>query len=562
MTAFAQLATLRLNCKRAFISFFDRTHQYLVAEATQTLSLLQTEFVHKPDDALHYGVAAVPKKGSICEHTLGHILPLDVDEKCNDGPVFVVPDLRADERFKNQPYTTEHNWVFYAGVPIVSPNGFKIGAYCVVDDKPRNAPTPEEIAFLKDMSTTVMVHMDMLRAQSESIKGERMVRGLGSFVEGKSSLEDWWMNPDGQGSDQDQDFTDDSTSLWADRQYSMHHDGLPGEAKNDEQSSSLADVRVRLDIEKPPSRRTSQASSTEAVKPTTFHEDPKAKKTSATNNLAPEVKATFGRASQIIREAMQIDAVIIFDAQARSTFGGLVDQATHERPKRRKLSSASETSLASSDVDSSGSDSEGVALKSEGEDNKAEILGYSMPGSSSLYREQTVRITDSMSESFLRSLLRRYPHGKVLNFDEQDQTSQLQSSGQYKDVSVPILPERANKKRKRLRLNEAKAIRDMFPGVRSLAIVPQWDSQQKFFSACIAWTVDPHRILTTQDLSYFAAFSDCTMSEVARINAKIADKAKSDFISSISHELRSPLHGTCCGRCSLAGWLTQYRYSW
>jgi signal transduction histidine kinase len=33
------------------------------------------------------------------------------------------------------------------------------------------------------------------------------------------------------------------------------------------------------------------------------------------------------------------------------------------------------------------------------------------------------------------------------------------------------------------------------------------------------------------------------MADVARLEAMATDRAKSDFISSISHELRSPLHG-------------------
>ena len=52
------------------------------------------------------------------------------------------------------------------------------------------------------------------------------------------------------------------------------------------------------------------------------------------------------------------------------------------------------------------------------------------------------------------------------------------------------------------------------------------------------------RVFTNeQDLSYLAAFSNSAMAEVARLDMKFADSAKADFISSISHELRSPLHG-------------------
>lgn len=39
------------------------------------------------------------------------------------------------------------------------------------------------------------------------------------------------------------------------------------------------------------------------------------------------------------------------------------------------------------------------------------------------------------------------------------------------------------------------------------------------------------------------AFCDAIMAEVHRLEAQNADNAKMDFISSISHELRSPLHG-------------------
>ena len=53
------------------------------------------------------------------------------------------------------------------------------------------------------------------------------------------------------------------------------------------------------------------------------------------------------------------------------------------------------------------------------------------------------------------------------------------------------------------------------------------------------WSSDPMRVFTSQELSYLAAFSNSVMAEVARLNTQLADAAKADFISSISHELRS-----------------------
>ncbi|KAI4755085.1 hypothetical protein E4T52_13983 [Aureobasidium sp. EXF-3400] len=533
LTAFAQLATLRLNCKRAIISFFDRNYQYILAEATQSLSL-QTESDHAPGDHIDYGVTAVPKRGSICEHTIN--LPSNHVAEATDDAVFIVPDLAKDKRFSNKAYTADRGWRFYAGVPIISPNGYKIGAYCVIDDQPRQRLAPQDIAFMKDMATTVMIHLDMQRAQSESIKGERMVHGLGCFVEGKHGLGDW----EATGADLDtSDVHSDSPLPWADRQYSRHHDQPPDIQQNGQKGfPSLTDVGISLDVDK------SRASSNASPKQLSAEEDPKAKKTSPTDHLAPEVKATFGRAANIIRESLQVDAVVIFDATAKSTYGGLVDRTAHERPKRRKLSSASEANSSSeSGTEPSGPDN-GEKLGKEDGAKHSEILGISTPTINNARGDQSARLTDDMTEGFVRTLLRRYPHGKVLNFDEDTDSSPGEPLAQSDAMDGLALARSTFKKRKRLRSNEAKVIKQLFPGVRSLAIQPMWSSDQKFFSACIAWTLDPHRILTTHsELSYLSAFSDCTMSEVARINAKIADKAKSDFISSISHELRSPLHG-------------------
>ncbi|RAL60842.1 hypothetical protein DID88_010167 [Monilinia fructigena] len=44
-------------------------------------------------------------------------------------------------------------------------------------------------------------------------------------------------------------------------------------------------------------------------------------------------------------------------------------------------------------------------------------------------------------------------------------------------------------------------------------------------------------------LTYLTAFGNCTMAEKSRLDCELADRAKSDFISVVSHEPRPPLHG-------------------
>lgn len=44
-------------------------------------------------------------------------------------------------------------------------------------------------------------------------------------------------------------------------------------------------------------------------------------------------------------------------------------------------------------------------------------------------------------------------------------------------------------------------------------------------------------------MHFVTAFSDVVVAETRRLEVFTSDKAKSEFISSVSHKLRSPLHG-------------------
>ncbi|KAL1306184.1 hypothetical protein AAFC00_004286 [Neodothiora populina] len=532
LTAFAQLATLRLNCRRAFISFFDREYQYLVAEATRSLSL-ETQSTSQAGDQLMYGVAILTRNGSVCEHTVS--LPVTTSRDKHDASVFIIPDCRKDDRFKDRHYTTHADFRFYAGVPIVSPDGLRIGSYCVVDDQPRHGLADDEVAFMKDMSTTIMVHMDMLRAKSETVKGERMVRGLGSFVEGKASIDDWWMGPETSASPSDEESPKAASQAhsWANKQYSTHHKAMPIPPAVREKLTQDPAMVFRFDT----NEEKEDEEADDEVKPTT--EDYRSKETEKQDTLAIEVKATFGRATRIVREALGIDGVCCFDAKAGHTFGGLIDQAKTERSKRRKLSHQSDEEV-SSQSDPEESTLEPQPENQQQKDKPCEVLGFSTANYSSIHGDQANKVTDGMTETFLRSLLRRFPHGKIINFDENGHTPSETKS------TLPDFQKQSGRKRskKELRTGEAEFLLRVFPKARSLAIVPLWDSRQQFFSGCVAWTRSAYRVLTPHsELSYLAAFGDSIMAEVSRVDAKIADKSKSDFISSISHELRSPLHG-------------------
>lgn len=76
---------------------------------------------------------------------------------------------------------------------------------------------------------------------------------------------------------------------------------------------------------------------------------------------------------------------------------------------------------------------------------------------------------------------------------------------------------------------QAKALSAIFPGARSVAVVPLWDSvKDRWFSGGVLWTNSPTRIFTVEgELSYLRAFGTTLMGEIARLNAQASDKSKS-----------------------------------
>lgn len=71
----------------------------------------------------------------------------------------IVEDAHADERFHDNPSVTgDPNIRFYAGQPLHSPDGHRIGALCVIDTKPRTL-SASELEDLRDLAGMVEVEL-------------------------------------------------------------------------------------------------------------------------------------------------------------------------------------------------------------------------------------------------------------------------------------------------------------------------------------------------------------------------------------------------------------------
>jgi len=81
--------------------------------------------------------------------------------------LFVVPDSLLDDRFVNNPLVTgEVGLRFYAGSPLIAPNGKVLGALCVIDRKPRRLNS-SQVQCLSVLSRHVMTLLDLRQQGGE-----------------------------------------------------------------------------------------------------------------------------------------------------------------------------------------------------------------------------------------------------------------------------------------------------------------------------------------------------------------------------------------------------------
>ncbi|MBC7473647.1 MAG: PAS domain S-box protein, partial [Candidatus Sericytochromatia bacterium] len=83
--------------------------------------------------------------------------------------IFIVSNALQDQRFFDNPMVTEDPSIrAYAGVPLESPDGYKLGTLCVLDRVERNFSTEQKQA-LKDLSSQVMLILK-LRLNDQLLK--------------------------------------------------------------------------------------------------------------------------------------------------------------------------------------------------------------------------------------------------------------------------------------------------------------------------------------------------------------------------------------------------------
>jgi signal transduction histidine kinase/CheY-like chemotaxis protein len=560
------------------VTLIDGRSQYVLCEATKSLSLMD-DAVHRPGDELWLGNALLPRGQGMSEFALR---PTEYTARDPDGttfkaPAMVVPDTTMNEQFKGRAFAGS-GVTFYSGVPLTTKLGHPIGVYSVTDDRSRSGLTAQELRFMVDMATIVVQHLEVIKNDRARARGERLVQGIGAFIEGHS--------PDSGVSSARRASSSKSADTTPAKEGAKEKLARPSLARNKNSSSrfkgmTISDANI-VGRRKYPSHDQEEEPNTfstedythlhrvgddgkpiqQATQKTLQFGEGDLVTTDADGVPLPSQRAKsqqeqiFDRASKILRRSLGADGVVFIDASSANLSQSACKREKRPPPNEAAKLSRSDTrerhdlfsavgvqpSMGDRNYDDSISsdtqESADRAGRSHKADQPCEIIAESLHGKHLL---PSLRL----SQRSLWKLLRRYPNGKCYTFDE---SGRLASSDVSSESSIPTegtadLDEAVQEPLKPMARRHP--LLSLLPGARIVVFLPLWDyTKNRWNSAAVIWSSNPAKLFNIQDdLAYLTAFGNSVMNELARLNLLVSDNAKATFLANISHELRSPLHG-------------------
>ncbi|KAK0702140.1 hypothetical protein B0H67DRAFT_457048, partial [Lasiosphaeris hirsuta] len=562
LNALVQLGALRLDSDRSFLSLIDRQYQFVVSEMTRSHSIREMKW--KGDDRVWLGVAKLDACWGVCPTTMkafvdetGELIRTGPNVIC-DRTRYIVNDFRTDPEYKDRSYVTAFPWfTSYLEVPLISPLGYLLGSYCVIDNKLHDYDNDETVDTMNDIAAAIMTHLDNMRMRQNRQRSDKLIDGLSGFIRSDpsappeslataqypnttgaavatrpSALSEKRLKQDhdhGHDHHHDHDHDHDHSPKATEVQPAGRTLTSPSSIESSlstpslfEQGESIETPVTSLadEVSQDPLDQqvvaenldTALAEHVEARSPSPPLSASSSVPESHANGFisSANIKSAFFRAAATIRQAMDMDGLMFLDAVPSTYFD-------HSEP---------------------------LALDATGRnahyDEAAGPFCAAIVQSAADHIEKpaTQSPQTRLPEAALQRFIRRYPRGHVFSADEFGPIEEIYGPGKP-------FPGVSHTDRDNIRFrNDVATLFHVIPDAKYIIFLPLWHFQREcWYAATLGWVTDLTRAIDVADISLVSAFGNSVMAEVSRMEALDASRAKSSFVSSISHELRSPLHG-------------------
>lgn len=598
LAAFAQLAALRVGVRRAFVTIMSRETEYILVEATRTMSL-QSDFTADEKDKNWLGTSCIARADGINDTAVDgwrkarqyRDIPANDDYYYTEGSSphwCIVSDASSNSSVKDRPLIARAKSPrFFFSIPLRDVEGTVIGSLSMLDDKPRYGVSAHEMLFCEDLSDTIAQHVFGSMVATQRQRSERLIQALGTFNSGGESLRDWWIGQNkssmqrggrrrdatNDAEDKNERFKDEfgaeEDNINSSRQESRTRNERPQASitnsqtrtprsatdGNDQATKTRVDNHISgRDFSEAPAQpvhdknesnplpiRGSKANQASAQR----QKSKDALKASQDFDSTAEIRNVYSRASTLLRESTGAAGVVFMDASAASAAGPPnptnFDSKSATGDSTSGSGNTTTSPSASSDDSRMRMTSDTDFSESESRSRPCKVIGSSTQVQA---KEDNVRPSPlKISERDLAKLIKSYPSGKVFNYAASGtpysgSDESAGSGGASSESAGGNSPKslRANTKHNR----HARLVRKVVGDARSIAFYPVWDTTNKKYRSCLfTWTLHANRFFDSkEDMTYLSAFGHSLRAEISRIETISSDIAKGKFISSVSHELR------------------------
>ncbi|KAG9664802.1 hypothetical protein KCU64_g431, partial [Aureobasidium melanogenum] len=494
LTAFAQNGALRLHCDRALVALIQDASPRISAEAGQsTLLCSLNDHAASPQQAQQQALLDRIQSIAVFQG-----LEPSTHEPINviaDHTRHIIHDLSVLDSYQDGvPSDTSSTRVSYAAVPITSTTGQLLGVFCAIDNKLRHEFADQDTyTVMNDIAGAISRHLESQRTQLERDHDRKAKLALARFLEHNRPQ------------------PTSSVGL---------PEHLPSLSTNNGISSPTTSSSGSVSMDKSLEETLSSVANTPLTTPADDSSrsgffDPLPVPTTNPCSLdqghplqspgeysvsdSRPSDQTLSIATSLIRAAHDLEGLVLLNTTPSSSDN--IFQSTDERTAGQpSLCEALETSIVTSD------------------DTPARMMS-----SISVEHETLVR------------LISHFPQGCILKLDNCN-------------ISVLLLNTSGSGPATYEKLDGSVVIgldlHSLLERAQSLVFMPVWDSARRaFYAAMLGWPTDPSRMFTEQDLLSLSIYGRILTADISRLDAIDTEATKSDFVSSLSHELRSPLHG-------------------